>query len=169
MNEYYSKTILYAYKSLDAVMAQLDELVLKKAISSMCDFSPCEKIAEKILSLTAQKDVIAKIKSETERAVSKLTDDEKIILDYKYFKRLPKETYAKFDFSSRAYFRKQIRVVSRFGSKISAVGIDDDFFEEKCLKIDFFRELYKRVLIREKNFAKLKAKCEILTLAERSA
>ena len=169
MNEYYSKTVLYAYKSLSAVMAQLDDLVLKKAVASMVDFSPCEKIAEKILDITAQKDVIYLLKEKTALALSKLTDDERLILDYKYFKSMGKDAYAELDFTSRAYFRKQIRVAVKFGNKLSALGIDDAFFEQYCLKIDFFRELYKRVLIREKNFAKIKAKSDLLSIAERSA
>ena len=169
MNEYYSKTILYSYKSLKAVMSQLDDLIVKKAISSMNDFSPCEKIAEKILALTAQKVVLADIMEKTERAVAKLNDNEKLILDYKYFKKLPKESFAHLDFTSRSYFRKQVRVVSRFAAKMDILGIDDTYFEEKCLKIEFFRELYKRVLIREKNFDKLKSKTESLIIAERCA
>lgn len=135
----------------------------------MNDFSPCEIIAEKIIALTAQKVTLSEIMEKTERAVDKLTDDEKLILDYKYFKRLPKDAFSGLDFSSRSYFRKQVRVVGRFAAKMNALGIDDAYFEEKCLKIDFFRELYKRVLIREKNFAKLKEKHEHISLAESCA
>ena len=51
MNVYYAKTVLYAYANVDAVVEQIDELVEKKALSSMRDFSPCEEQCEKSYAL----------------------------------------------------------------------------------------------------------------------
>ena len=156
MKVIYAKTILYAYRNLDAVMRQLDELVMKKALSSMSDLSPCEAQCNNILNLTAQKDILIGLKLKTKEAVDRFSDDEKDYLDYKYFKLKPKEYYIGFDFTSRAYFRKQIRIVDKFAKRMENAGITDDFFEKKCLSIEFFRELLKRVKERENNFAKQK-------------
>lgn len=152
----YAKTILYAYKNIDAVINQLDELVLKKAIASMCDLSPCETQCEKILGLTAQKDLLIDLKITVENTLKKFSDEEIDFLDYKYFKFKNKEYYVNFDFTSRAYFRKQIRVADKFAKKIEKAGITDEYFESKYLAIEFFRELYKRVVEREENFKRQK-------------
>lgn len=156
MNNFYAKTILYAYRNLDAVTRQLDDLVLKRALASMNDLSPCETQCEKILSLTDQKDVLINLKLVTKSVVDKFTEDEKDYLDYKYFKLKPKEYYADFDFTSRAYFRKQVRVADKFAKRLEKAGITDEYFEDKCLSIEFFRELLKRVTERENNFSKQK-------------
>lgn len=152
MNIYYAKTVLYAYKHLDAVICQLDELVLKKAISSMCDLSPCEAQCEKILQLTAQKDMLINLKIKVGEVLEKFTEDEKDYFDYKYFKVKPKEYYANFDFTSRAYFRKQIRIAEKFKKRLERAGINDEYFKKECLSVEFFRELLKRVVERENNF-----------------
>lgn len=156
MNENYAKTLLYAYKSLDAVTEQLDELVLKKAMASMNDLSPCEAQCEKILSITDQKDVLIDLKIKIGQVFDGLSDEEKDYIDYKYFKLKPKEYYVNFDFTSRAYFRKQIKVACKFAKKLENAGIDDAYFEKNCLTIEFFRELFKRVTEREKTFCKQK-------------
>lgn len=172
MNVNYAKTILYAYRNLDAIMRQLDELVVKKALSSMNDLSPCETQCEKILSLTSQKDILIDLKIKVGGVVEKFSDEEKDFLDYKYFKAKPKEYYANFDFSSRAYFRKQIRVADKFARKIEKAGITDEYFKSECLSIEFFRELLKRVIERENNFAKQKeptTKEPVACVCEKSA
>ena len=40
MNVIFAKTALYAYTNLEAVADQIDELVEKKALSSISDYSP---------------------------------------------------------------------------------------------------------------------------------
>ena len=62
MNKFYTKTALYAYPNIDAVIEQIDELVERKALCSMSDYSPCEEIAEKIVSFTRQKIALMELK-----------------------------------------------------------------------------------------------------------
>ena len=166
MNLNYAKTILYAYKCLDVIMRQLDELVVKRAVNSMCDLSPCEAQCEKILALTEQKDLLIDLKLKVKLVLEKFTDDEMDCLDYKYFKFKPKEYYADFDFTSRSYFRKQVRVACKFAKRIESAGIGDETFEKKYLAIDFFKELLKRVIERENNFLRPKEKVAPLKYGE---
>ena len=49
MNVYYAKSVLYAYPHIEQITEQIDELVERKALSSMTDYSPCEEIAQKII------------------------------------------------------------------------------------------------------------------------
>ena len=149
MNIIYAKCILYSYKSLDALMDQIDELVEKKALASISDLSPCELQCEKILSLTNAKDNLINLKIMVERALSKFTDVELDYFDYKYFKKKPKEYYKDFDTTDRNYFRTQIKLAERFATRIEKAGADDAWFIDNCLSTDFFKMVYKNVLEKE--------------------
>ena len=158
MNLYYAKTALYAYPNLEAVIEQIDELVERRALYSMNDFSPCQSIAEKILDLTSQKVTLIELKEFIQKALSAFTEEQMKCLDYKYFKTKSKDYYKDFDSSSRNYFRKQIRIAKKFSEKMERVGATDEWFNKNCLKMDFFKELLKRVYEHEKNSYKNKPK-----------
>ena len=170
MNNYYAKTILYAYPNLISLMEQIDELVEKKAFASMGNFTPAIVQCEKILDLTEQKKTLIKVKLVVDKVLQKFSLEEIDCFAYKYFKNKPKEYFKNFDASSRGYFRKQIKLISLFSKRLEYCGIDDDWFVKNCMTIDFFRELYKRVLEYEKVSNRRKSvinenkneKCEIL-------
>ncbi|MBE7089446.1 MAG: hypothetical protein E7362_01420 [Clostridiales bacterium] len=153
MNILYAKSVLYAYPNLESIAEQIDELVIKKALGSMTDYSPAIEQCLKIINLTEQKTVLFELDLLTEKILSKFTKDEMDCLDYKYFKRRPKEYYKEFDSSSRSYFRKQIRIAKKFAEKLEKAGFNDKAFEEKCLQIEFFVQLLKKVNEREKAIA----------------
>ena len=153
MNILYAKSVLYAYPHLEAIADQIDELVMKKALGSMTDYSPATEQCQKIIDLTEQKTVLFELEILTEKILTKFTTDEMDCLDYKYFKKHPKEYYKEFDSSSRTYFRKQIRLVKKFTEKLEKAGFNDKVFEEKCLQIDFFVQLLKKVKEREESIA----------------
>ena len=164
MNIFYAKTILYSYGVLEDIMEQIDELVEKKALSSMTDVSDAYSQCQKILDYTAQKDVLINIKIKVDKIFSKFSPEELIYLDYKYFKKNPKSLYSGYDFTCRTYFRKQIKLASIFASKLEKVGITDEYFEKNCLCVDFFKELLKRVKEKEKLSRKNKPVAEKLAL-----
>ena len=150
MNLLYAKVALYAYPNVDAVMEQIDELVEKKALSSMHDFSPCEAQCEKILNLTEQKKILIELKVCVDKILTKFSVEDLDLLDYKYFKKKPKEYFEFVDTSSRQYFRKQISLVNKFSTALEKQGYDDKKFQKECFKIDFLKELLKRVVELEK-------------------
>lgn len=156
MNELYAKTILYAYPHLTALAEQIDELVEKRALASMTDYSPALEQFNKIIDLTEQKTILFKLEIVTDKILKKFTETELDYLDYKYFKRKAKEYYEGFDASSRTYFRRQIRLAERFALALEKQGITDKVFEEKCLSCEFFSALYKRVVERENSINKTK-------------
>lgn len=156
MNLYYTKCALYAYPNILAVMEQIDELVERRALTSMSDFSPCEEQCEKIIALTNQKDVLIELKLITDKVLSKITDYQKDCLDYKYFKQKPKEYFIGFDTTSRGYFRRQIRAVERVSELFTKFGATDEWFEQNCLEMEFFRELLRRVKLKEEKLKKNK-------------
>ena len=149
MNILYAKSILYAYANIEAICNQIDELVEKKALVSMFDFSPCLEQCDKILSLTNQKDILYEIKRVVDGILPKFSEKDLLYLDYKYFHKLPKENFEFIDTFSRAYFRRQVKLASLFSEKLEKKGIDDNYFEKFCFSIDFFKELFKRVVEHE--------------------
>lgn len=154
MNVYYAKTVLYAYPHIEKIMDEIDEIVERKAVYSMNDCSPCIDQAEKILSLTAQKDALIKLKLACDEVVKNFNQAEKDCLDYKYFKKNPKEYYKDFDYTGRTYFRRQTLIAKKFSHLLEFQGIDDQWFQENCLIINFIKALYKRVVAHEKSVAK---------------
>ena len=154
MNLYYAKCALYAYPNIEAVMEQIDDLVERRALASMNDFSPCEEQCEKIITLTNQKDVLIELKLVTDKVLEKMTDYQKDCLDYKYFKQKPKEYFIGFDTVSRGYFRRQNRIVERISLLFEKLGATDKWFEENCLQMDFLRELLRRIKAQEERLKK---------------
>ncbi len=158
MNIYYSKTVLYAYPHIEGVIEQIDELVQKKALCSINDYSPCIEIAEKILDFTHQKDVLIRLKILADKALSKFSDEQLDYLDYKYFKVKPKDYYIGFDASGRTYFRRQVALAKKFSERLEKAGLSDKWFESECLTMDFFKEMLRRVIEHEKKSYKNKPK-----------
>ncbi len=149
MNVIFAKTALYAYTNLEAVADQIDELVEKKALSSISDYSPAIEQCHKMLDFTYQKDVLFALKIYIDEVVKKLNQSEIDCLEYKYFKRKPKEYFVGFDFVSRGYFRRQNKLIKKVALLLEKDGATDVWFKENCLEMDFFRELLKRVVERE--------------------
>ena len=145
MNIFYAKAVLYAYPNIDAVIGQIDELVERKALSSISDFSPCIEQCEKILNFSKQKCALIILKDSVQKILSTFTEQELICLDYKYFHKKKKSEYAGFDFFGRNYFRKQIRIANKFSDKLEKAGITDEWFDKNCMCTDFFVELVRRV------------------------
>ena len=150
MNLHYAKSILYAYTNLEEVIEQIDEIIERKALCSISDYSPCIEQCEKIIDLIGQKDVLIDLKIKAEKALKQFTNEELDYLDYKYFKVRPKEYYQDFDSFSRNYFRRQVKLANKFANLIEKEGKTKNNFEENCMKIEFMRELLKRVIEHEK-------------------
>ena len=158
MKQNYTRTILYAYANIEAVKEQIDDFVERKALSSMKDFSPAIEQCEKMLEYTAQKVALIELKELTEKALKKLSSYEMDCLEYKYFRRKPKEYFIGFDYESRSYFRKQVSLIKKLSEQFDEVGLSDKWFEKNCLNTNFFKELLKRVEMHETQCNKNKKK-----------
>ena len=71
---------------------------------------------------------------------------------------MSKKEVSNFDFTSRTYFRKQVKLAQVFADKLEKNGIDNEFFEKKCLQLEFFRQLFKGTKEHEKLNIKNKPK-----------
>ena len=145
VNLIYVKTVLYCYPCLEAVISQIDELVEKRAFSSMWDFSPAIYQCERISNLTCQKVVMIDLKKKIDKVLERFDKESIDHFEYKFFRRKNKEYFKDFDYKSRKYFRTQNKLVKEFGLRLEKVGVDDIYFEEYLIKIEFFKELLRRV------------------------
>lgn len=145
MNVLYAKSLLLAYPNLDAVISQIDELVERKALSSMSDTSPAFFQCKSIVDFTAQKHLLIQSKLIIGDVLKKFSEEEIECIDYKYFKSKPRNCFVNLDTTSRSYFRRQIKIIKKFAEWIERAGIDDVRFEKEFLSIDFFKELLRRV------------------------
>ena len=149
MNAYFTKTILYAYPVIDDVIDQIDELVEKKSLYSINDTSPAISQCEKLVDFNIQKSVLFIIKEIVSMILSKFSEDELLHLDYKYFKRKDRSEFDNFDYLSRNYFRRQIKIFNKFNEKLEKTEINDEWFKKNCLTVDFFKNLLKNVIEHE--------------------
>ena len=145
MKTNYIKTILYSFPQIEKVQNQIDEVIKNKAMASMEDNSPCDEQCEKILNLLAQKVILDDIKRKIKLLNRGLTDNEKDLLAYKYFKNKPYSYFIDKDVSSRNYFRKQANVLKKISDIFEMMGLNDKWFEEKCLTTPYFEQQLKRV------------------------
>lgn len=158
MKSIYAKCVLYSYPNIDDIAEQIDELVEKKALSSMKDFSPALSQCEKIVSLTCQKELMFELKEIVGKTLGKFSENDLLYFEYKYFRKRKKEEYAGFDTCSRAYFRKQNKLLQTLCGRLEKAGLSDKYFEENYLSIEFFRELLVRVIEYDKASIKNKSK-----------
>jgi len=159
MNTLYAKTVLYAYSESEALLEQIDGLIVKKALSSFSDFSPAVDQCNAVIEYMEQKKVLIDLAVKVEKILSGFSKDELDCIDYKYLRKKPKDYFVDFDSSSRSYFRKQVKIASKFADKLERQGIDDKYFETKCLRIDFFKALLRHVKEREELSLKNRPKC----------
>lgn len=149
MKKFYAKTVLYLYPCIDKVNEQIDDLLEKRALSSMTDFSPCLSQCEKMVNLGVQNANLLVLKSRVLNVLKKLSEEEISLLEFKYFHLRKKEEMPDGDVSSRRYFRRQQRIVDKFSRLIEEEGITDEVFEKDYLSVEFIRELCERVKLRE--------------------
>ena len=146
MNNLYTKTLLYAYPKLNAVIKQIDEVIDKILFSSMDNYRPCMAQCEKIIAYRLRKERVKILIKKMDKVISKLQDEELVHLDYKFFKSKKKEEFKDLDTTSRAYFRKQVAIVNKVSELLEKVGLNDEVFKRDYLSMKFFRYILGRVI-----------------------
>lgn len=144
---YYEKTALYVYPKLDALIKGIDETFVRKIKESRYDSSPVLKQCEDLIKLTEIKENLIALKSAVEKVYDGLTDEDKLLVAYKYFKRGDKNSYEK---SSRSYYRRQIKLAEMLKERFEAIGLTEAKFEKDFMSVPFIREEHKKVEKRER-------------------
>ena len=162
LNTLYTKVLLYAYPNIESLVDQIDELVEKKAITSMDATSPCLDICNSIISLIKEKDLYLDLLVTLDGILENLTEYEKMCIEYKYFLVRDKDKFVGFDYTSKQYFRHQNKILEKIRKRLDKKGYDDNFFREKYLPIKFFKALLRGVKEKEKHVNKNKKSKECL-------
>mgnify|MGYP003289748508 CR=1 FL=1 len=144
---FYGKTMLACYNNIDSINKQIENLIIKKAKNSFYGCNSALAIAEELINLGEVRLDLMELKDITLQALSKMKDEDRILLEYKYFKIIP--NIENFDHTSRNYFRKQVRAILRFHNVLEKMGFTEKWFFDKYLKIAFIKGAYQKTLKEE--------------------
>ena len=144
---FYGKAMLNSYKGLDSVIKQIENLIVKKARGSFYSLNSTITLSNELISLSEVRLDLIELKEVVEEALSKINNEDRILLEYKYFNIIPKDE--NFDHTSRNYFRKQIKAINRFNLKLQSLGYTEEWFFKKYLKIAFINGAYQKAVSEE--------------------
>lgn len=149
------KTLLYSYPSFDGITEATDRLVYYKAISSYKDNTKTVKQMNEIAALNERAARIVWAKGIIDKLLGELSPLERQLIEYKYFNR---EQGVGFDSSSRAYFRKQLRLEKKIVAALAYLKPDEEWFMENFGEIYFLRAKYLKMKALSVNAKKNAAK-----------
>lgn len=138
---YYEKTILSSYYRIDEYIEDCEKAVVYRALTSYSTKESTMTQIDKIINLIYAKNRLCELKSKLEGVFSKFTQDETDCIKYKYYHIKPSED---FDYTSRNYFRKQLRIIKKIGCMLDKRKLDEKWFCENYLDIYFLKSLYER-------------------------
>ena len=138
--ENYEKALLYAYPALEGVIDAFDAVFLKRALDSYASGRTALSEAERLIEKIAEKDLYISLKLKLDRILEKFTPYERKHFSYKYF-----------DAVSRAYYRRQQKLLLKFAKALERAGLTGEWFDRTCMKTDLFPELLRRIAARERS------------------
>lgn len=151
MDRIFAKTILCAYGSLETVAGHIDDLVMRRALSSNVqsgDFAlfGAQRQIEGVVRLMNKKNDLINLKVATDEALAAIDGTSRSILEDKYFRRLKlADTAARLGLSLRTCFRRLQKAEERFANACAAKGCDQKWFEENYFSQSWLKNLYFRI------------------------
>ncbi len=145
--KYYVKTILSCFIALDSVIEQIENVIRKKAKNSFYEYESAERLTNTVLSLCNIRYDLIDLKEKTANSLNKLSEEDKILIAYKYFGIHPEDE--NFDHTSRNYFRKQIRAIERFSKILEKEGMGFEQFQRTYMKIHYIASTYNKMVKEE--------------------
>lgn len=152
MNKVTAKTILRSYKSLFSIAEQIDDLVLKRAMSTHslktdCVLCCAEKQVEQVVKLMNKKNNLINLKLLTDETLEALGEECRTVLKNKYIECLkPEETAKSLGISLRTYFRRLDKAEKSFAKELLRRGCDDEWFKENYFDQSWLKYLYENTL-----------------------
>lgn len=138
----YAKAILFAYPYLDDAVSAIDKQIDKRCRLSFYSTKPCFDYAEKISQLISDKRHLLYLKEKIDKILSRLSEEERSLLGYKYFNNRPIDG---FDYKSRKYFRQQIRILGKFKRLLDLSKITEDVFYKEYANVPYIRSILIRL------------------------
>lgn len=144
---FYGKAMLTSYKNLDSVIKQIENLIVKKAKGSFYNLGSTVTLSNELITLGEVRLDLIELKEVIEETLSKINEEDRVLLEYKYFKIIP--NIENFDHTSRNYFRKQVKAINRFNLKLQSLGYTEEWFFKKYIKIAFINGAYQKAVSEE--------------------
>ena len=139
--EAFVKTVLYAYPTLGELVDSYGVHIKNKAILSALDTTPASRIAEHLAKEIALKSRLEWLREKVERAISALSEGERLLLEERFFKRKMRKGLDG-DKSERTYFRLQRKLVAKMQKLLIAQGVTKEVFEREFISEELFAKLY---------------------------
>ena len=144
----YAEVLLLAYPDLDRMIENEKVGYLERCYQSAYFFEPCDKFAEKLMEKLEIRNRLIDLKSKLDCLYSRLDDEEKALIKFKYCGVLPEN---KFDFSLRTYFRKQIKLLDKIKEYLTYLNVTEEVFKRDYSKLIYF-EVLKEVAEKKRRF-----------------
>ena len=161
----YVKVILYAFPKLEMLSEAISSGVEVKAALSFRAKCGALETAEKIAEEMAKRARLDRLRADTEEVLKVLSDEERFLLEYKYFRRrrVLAERYPKrYCRSEREYFRRQNAGLKKIGFLIAARGWTEEEFFRAFGRYAPFLRAYRAVSEgREQSVAGMRRKRQI--------
>lgn len=142
----YQQILLYIYPKLERFIDDIQSFINYKAVHSYHIQLKVEKSIDKMLDVLEQKRKLILAKELLTKVFEEFSDEEKFILEYKFFRRKEVlfEKYKNFVLkcSSRTYYRKQKRVESKVHALFMQNAIDEKWFLQIFKSISSVMQLY---------------------------
>lgn len=138
----YAKVVLFAYPYLQDAALAIDRQIEKRCRLSFYSQQPCFDYAEKIAKLISDKRYLLLLDEKISAVLKRFSEEERILIGYKYFKNRPIEG---FDYKSRQYFRRQIKVLEKFSKMLDLIGLDEKTFHKLYSHIPYIKSIMLRV------------------------
>ncbi len=138
----YAKILLFSYPFIGDAIEIIDKKIEKRCKYSFYTLSPCEMEFDRIACLIEEKRYLQLLKSKVGKILKSFTKEERTLLEYKYFNNRP---IGHFDYKSRNYFRKQIKVFEKFFAMLNEAGFTEEFYNLHYKKIPFIKSIAIRI------------------------
>ena len=151
------KAILYCYPRLEGIEDGYMQHIRNKAVLSSDGREPAQKVAEYLAMEVLHKAKIRELHQIAASALDKLTTEEKMLLNVRYFgklDRVKRAFAAKYAgiaddcmrtvkyWSERTYFRKQKKLLAKLTERFIELGLDKKRFVEEFAQLDGIASVY---------------------------
>jgi hypothetical protein len=156
----YAKVLLYVYPQLQKLAEAIEVGIEVKACLSFKAYGDPVTVAEKIVEEIERRETLLYAQDAIERILRTLSEEEKYLLEYKYFRR---KSRLKGEpprlCSRRQYFRKQNLLLHKVVARLREEGCGEGWFFEEFGSYAPFMKLYRAICEgRERSLCEARAK-----------
>ena len=156
----YQKTRLFLYPRLERFAEDLGQYARAKAVASCLGREDTEACVQALIDCAHAQNCCRTLKALLDGVFGGLTEEERVMLDYKYFRRR-RGSAPPLGFSRRTYYRRQQKLESALNAEFLRRGMDEGWFLRLCGGVPAMRQVYEHVCARKE--------CEIVDKRSRRA